>query len=54
MTRVQAAPPNAAAQPAPLRQHLQLLRRTGLVGTYRVGKKIFCRPSDLATLLTGG
>jgi len=34
-------------------QHLQLLRRTGLVDSYRVGKQVFYQPSDLATMLIG-
>lgn len=42
-----------AVTPSAVSQHLQLLRRTGLVDSYRVGKQVFYQPSDLAALLTG-
>ena len=42
-----------AVTPSAVNQHLQLLRRTGLVDSYRVGKQVFYQPSDLATTLTG-
>jgi DNA-binding transcriptional ArsR family regulator len=42
-----------AVTPSAVSQHLQLLRRTGLVDRYRVGKQVFYQPSDLATLLSG-
>lgn len=42
-----------AVTPSAVNQHLQLLRRTGLVDSYRLGKQVFYQPSDLATLLIG-
>src|ERR1700761_2156310 len=42
-----------AVTPSAVSQHLQLLRRTGLADSYRVGKQVFYQPSDLATLLIG-
>jgi DNA-binding transcriptional ArsR family regulator len=39
--------------PSAVSQHLQILRRTGLVDSYRVGKQVFYQPSDLAASLTG-
>jgi DNA-binding transcriptional ArsR family regulator len=41
-----------AVTPSAVSQHLQLLRRTGLVDSYRIGKQVFYQPSDLATMLT--
>jgi len=42
-----------AVTPSAVSQHLRLLRRTGLVDSYRVGKRVFYQPSDIATALTG-
>jgi DNA-binding transcriptional ArsR family regulator len=42
-----------AVTPSAVNQHLQLLRRTGLVDSYRVGKQVFYQPSDLTTMLIG-
>jgi DNA-binding transcriptional ArsR family regulator len=42
-----------AVTPPAVSQHLQLLRRTGLVDSYRVGKRVFYQPSDIAHTLTG-
>jgi len=42
-----------AVTPSAVSQHLQLLRRTGLVDSYRVGKHVFYQPSDLVTMLIG-
>jgi DNA-binding transcriptional ArsR family regulator len=42
-----------AVTPSAVSQHLQLLRRTGLVDSYRVGKQVFYQPSDLVTMLIG-
>jgi len=42
-----------AVTPSAVSQHLQLLRRTGLVDCYRVGKQVFYQPSDLGAMLTG-
>ncbi|MFF1817199.1 DUF5937 family protein [Kribbella sp. NPDC058245] len=39
--------------PSAVSQHLQLLRRTGLVEPQRAGKQVLYRPTELATLLTG-
>jgi DNA-binding transcriptional ArsR family regulator len=39
--------------PSAVSQHLQLLRRTGLVEPQRTGKQVLYRPTELATLLTG-
>jgi DNA-binding transcriptional ArsR family regulator len=42
-----------AVTPSAVSQHLQLLRRTGLVDSYRIGKQVYYQPSDLATTLIG-
>jgi DNA-binding transcriptional ArsR family regulator len=42
-----------AVTPSAVNQHLQLLRRTGLVDSYRVGRQVFYQPSDLVAMLTG-
>ena len=42
-----------AVTPSAVNQHLQLLRRTGLVDSYRIGKRVYYQPSDLATTLIG-
>jgi DNA-binding transcriptional ArsR family regulator len=42
-----------AVTPSAVSQHLQLLRRTGLVDSYRIGKQVFYQPSDLAVTLVG-
>ncbi|HEU5420730.1 MAG TPA: ArsR family transcriptional regulator [Streptosporangiaceae bacterium] len=42
-----------AVTPSAVNQHLQLLRRTGLVDSYRVGKQVLYQPSDLTTMLIG-
>jgi DNA-binding transcriptional ArsR family regulator len=42
-----------AVTPSAVSQHLRLLRRTGLVTAYRVGKRVFYQPSDLAATLIG-
>lgn len=42
-----------AVTPSAVNQHLQLLRRTGLADSYRVGRQVFYQPSDLATILIG-
>jgi DNA-binding transcriptional ArsR family regulator len=42
-----------AVTPSAVNQHLQLLRRTSLVDSYRIGKQVFYQPSDLATTLIG-
>ncbi|WP_432886909.1 DUF5937 family protein [Kribbella sp. CA-245084] len=39
--------------PSAVSQHLQLLRRTGLVEPQRTGKQVLYRPTELAALLTG-
>jgi DNA-binding transcriptional ArsR family regulator len=39
--------------PSAVSQHLQLLRRTGLVEAQRTGKQVLYRPTELAALLTG-
>jgi DNA-binding transcriptional ArsR family regulator len=39
--------------PSAVSQHLQLLRRTGLVEPQRTGKQVLYRPTELAVLLTG-
>ncbi|MFB6720166.1 DUF5937 family protein [Kribbella sp. NPDC056345] len=39
--------------PSAVSQHLQLLRRTGLVEPQRAGKHVLYRPTELAQLLTG-
>ncbi|GAA1148556.1 DUF5937 family protein [Kribbella jejuensis] len=39
--------------PSAVSQHLQLLRRTGLVEPQRIGKQVLYRPTELAALLTG-
>lgn len=39
--------------PSAVSQHLQLLRRTGLVEPERTGKQVLYRPTELAALLTG-
>ncbi|TCO16610.1 regulatory ArsR family protein [Kribbella steppae] len=39
--------------PSAVSQHLQLLRRTGLVDPQRTGKQVLYRPTELAALLTG-
>jgi DNA-binding transcriptional ArsR family regulator len=39
--------------PSAVSQHLQLLRRTGLVEAQRTGKQVLYRPTELAVLLTG-
>jgi DNA-binding transcriptional ArsR family regulator len=39
--------------PSAVSQHLQLLRRTGLVEPQRTGKQVLYRPTELALLLTG-
>jgi len=39
--------------PSAVSQHLQLLRRTGLVEPQRTGKQVLYKPTQLATLLTG-
>ncbi|MEV0284112.1 DUF5937 family protein [Kribbella sp. NPDC050820] len=39
--------------PSAVSQHLQLLRRTGLVEAQRTGKLVLYRPTELADLLTG-
>lgn len=39
--------------PSAVSQHLQLLRRTGLVESERTGKQVLYRPTELADLLTG-
>ncbi|MFK4084142.1 DUF5937 family protein [Kribbella sp. NPDC020789] len=39
--------------PSAVSQHLQLLRRTGLVEPQRAGKQVLYRPTELAQLLTG-
>ncbi|GAA1689876.1 DUF5937 family protein [Kribbella yunnanensis] len=39
--------------PSAVSQHLQLLRRTGLVEPQRAGKQVLYRPTELASLLTG-
>jgi DNA-binding transcriptional ArsR family regulator len=39
--------------PSAVSQHLQLLRRTGLVEPQRIGRKVLYRPTQLAALLTG-
>lgn len=39
--------------PSAVSQHLQLLRRTGLVQPERTGKQVLYRTTDLSTLLTG-
>ncbi|WP_405063974.1 winged helix-turn-helix domain-containing protein [Kribbella sp. NBC_01505] len=39
--------------PSAVSQHLQLLRRTGLVEAQRAGKQVLYRPTELAQLLTG-
>jgi DNA-binding transcriptional ArsR family regulator len=39
--------------PSAVSQHLQLLRRTGLVEPQRTGKQVLYRPTQLAVLLTG-
>ncbi|MFD3405368.1 DUF5937 family protein [Kribbella sp. NPDC058693] len=41
------------ATPSAVSQHLQLLRRTGLVEPQRTGKQVLYRPTELAALLTG-
>jgi DNA-binding transcriptional ArsR family regulator len=40
-----------AVTPSAVNQQLRLLRRTGLVDSYRLGKQVFYQRSDLATLL---
>jgi DNA-binding transcriptional ArsR family regulator len=42
-----------AVTPSAVNQHLQLLRRTGLVESYRVGKQVFYQPSELVGMLIG-
>ncbi|MEU4290043.1 DUF5937 family protein [Kribbella sp. NPDC026596] len=39
--------------PSAVSQHLQLLRRTGLVEPQRTGKQVLYKPTELAALLTG-
>ena len=39
--------------PSAVSQHLQLLRRTGLVEPQRTGKQVLYKPTELALLLTG-
>ena len=39
--------------PSAVSQHLQLLRRTGLVEPQRTGKQVLYQPTELALLLTG-
>jgi len=39
--------------PSAVSQHLQLLRRTGLVEPQRTGKQVLYRPTELAAILTG-
>ena len=39
--------------PSAVSQHLQLLRRTGLVEPQRTGKQVLYKPTELAFLLTG-
>jgi len=39
--------------PSAVSQHLQLLRRTGLVEPQRAGKQVLYSPTELASLLTG-